>query len=107
MYVTQRIAAKLGRQYVMVRQSHQLLFSVCPAIKIGGRYYVKRKFQPNHQKQSATHPEYPAPFYWLLTNKSRVTNFEEQNDPALTYSSAGVWLPITDVANAHIRMQDE
>ena len=94
----------------MVRQSHQLLFSVCPAYKIGGRYFVKRKFQPNHSEQRAHHPEYPAPFYWLLTNKSRVTNFEEQrpdNDVALTFCTYGVWLPITDTLDAYVRMRED
>lgn len=94
----------------MVRQSHQLLFCVCRAYLIGGRYYVRRKFQSNHQRQEAKHPEYPAPFYWLLSNKSRITKFEEdnpQNDAVTTYFSHGVWLPITDVVDAHVRMQDE
>lgn len=94
----------------MVRQSHQLLFSCCRAVLIGNRYYVRRRWEPNIEKREASTPEYPGPHYWLLTNKGRVTKFEE-NSPDMdmmgTFFSYGVWLPITSEVDAHVRMVEK
>ena len=103
----QRIAAMFGAQYVMVRQSHQLTFSCCRAYLIGNRYYVRRTFTPNTMQHRALAPEYKAPHYWLLTNKNRVTTFEEEqpdNDIGATVFTYGIWIPITKEVDAHVRM---
>lgn len=80
----------------MVRMDHGLVFAIRRAYRIGGRWYVKRDYEPDYGPQGPRRSYFKGPHYWMLTSRTRVEKFEEaQADMGDTYFTHGVWIPLT------------
>ncbi len=77
----------------MLRYANAQSFRILHAYPIAGHWYVKTA------KNDGTH--------FMLTNTIRVTNLDKPHfDPATMVSSHELWIPITKLVDAGVRMYD-
>lgn len=95
----------LGREYVFVRNSGRLTFTIKRAHLIAGRWYTRSIDRGSVERQRPA-PEKKTYIYWMLTPENKITDFAEF-EPGSMVSTHELWLPLTKKVEAWLVMLDK